>query len=304
MVADVNFWRNNPSKNFGWMIRGNESVPLTGKRLASSENSSENDRPILTIEYEMPVDPPTVSIAASAVQEGDAGDVNMVFDVTISEAVTADATVDYTTVADTATADEDFRATTGTLTFTPGGALTQTISVPVIGDDSVEENEQFSVVLSNAAGLTIASSTAIGTIIDDDEPGDPLMWHNATMPQDVTGDGVIVPRDALLIINELNGSGIGVSTDMPLPNPDGEIGPPPYLDVSADGWVSPIDALMVINWLNENVAQVANARPAETLTQHSSDSFGPSLADVAMAAFGNLDDDLLDGHHGQSKSKK
>jgi hypothetical protein len=282
MVSDVNFWRNNPSSNFGWIILGNESDQPTGKRLDSRENSTASNRPVLTIEYDLPVIPPMVSIAAAAVEEGDVGETNLVFDVTISEAVTEDATVDFSTVANTATADEDFRATSGTLRFTPDGPLTNTISVPVIGDKSVEENEQFSVILSNPSGLVIQSSTAIGTIINDDEPDDTLLWHNATIPQDVSGDGVIVPRDALLIINVLNGSGIDVGADVPLPKPSDAIGPPPYLDVSGDGWVSPIDALMVINWLNDQVAQVAYARPADVVAHRPEKSLRPSLTDIAM----------------------
>jgi len=43
-------------------------------------------------------------------------------------------TVDYATADVTATAGSDYTAASGTLTFVPGGPLTQTISVVVIGD--------------------------------------------------------------------------------------------------------------------------------------------------------------------------
>ena len=42
-------------------------------------------------------------------------------------------TVQYATANGTATAGSDYTATSGTLTFTPG-QLTQTVTVPVLGD--------------------------------------------------------------------------------------------------------------------------------------------------------------------------
>ncbi|MCA9212800.1 MAG: hypothetical protein KDB27_07040 [Planctomycetales bacterium] len=66
-------------------------------------------------------------------------------------------------------------------------------------------------------------------------------WQNINMPNDVSDDGQVVPRDALLVINELikNGSHeVDKSTQ-----------PEYYFDVSGDGFVSPIDALRVINEL-------------------------------------------------------
>jgi hypothetical protein len=58
----------------------------------------------------------------------------------------------------------------GTLTFTSGGPVTQTITVQVIGDTLVEPNETFFVNLSGAAGATIADAQGLGTIIKDDSP--------------------------------------------------------------------------------------------------------------------------------------
>src|SRR5205085_10148517 len=58
-------------------------------------------------------------------------------------------------------------AATGTLTLNPG-VVTQTITVPVAGDTTLEPNETFTVNLSSPVNATIANGTGTGTIINDD----------------------------------------------------------------------------------------------------------------------------------------
>ena len=67
-------------------------------------------------------------------------------------------------------------------------------------------------------------------------------WQNESMPNDVSGDGQVAPRDALLVINELSTKGAY--------EVDQSSKPEFYFDVSGDGAVSGIDALRVINDLN------------------------------------------------------
>ncbi len=70
-------------------------------------------------------------------------------------------------------------------------------------------------------------------------------WQNTTNPNDVDGNGLVGPLDALLVINELN--------DRMFSNADSSLNlpamPPPFLDVNNDGNASPLDALLVINAL-------------------------------------------------------
>lgn len=75
-------------------------------------------------------------------------------------------------------------------------------------------------------------------------------WQNPDNPLDVNGDGLVVPLDALQIINYLNADGIGPLT-IPPPDPGG---PPPWLDVNGDDLASPVDVLVVINHINSTVA--------------------------------------------------
>ena len=89
------------------------------------------------------------------------------FTVTLTGTISQTVTVGFQTDAGTATADDDYTSASGTLTFTPSDT-TRTISVPTVEDTIREEDETFSVTLSNPAGATLADDTATGTITDDD----------------------------------------------------------------------------------------------------------------------------------------
>ena len=74
---------------------------------------------------------PSLTIRDATVTEGHTGTVTASFEVTLSSNPTEPVTVNYTTADGSATtADGDYQSTSGTLTFNPGGPLTQTISGP------------------------------------------------------------------------------------------------------------------------------------------------------------------------------
>jgi YD repeat-containing protein len=73
--------------------------------------------------------------------------------------------------------------------------------------------------------------------------------RNALFPEDVDCNGFVSPRDALIIINHLNRSGISRVT----PPNDGEGEPAFMLDVNGDQWIAPVDALLIINYLNAHI---------------------------------------------------
>ncbi|MBM2819200.1 MAG: putative xylanase/chitin deacetylase, partial [Nitrosarchaeum sp.] len=85
--------------------------------------------------------------------------------------------VNYSTVDYTATVSSDYSPTSGILNFAVGGPLSQTISVPIVTDATVESNEIFFVQLSNCVGCTTGGSSSyitdpqgMGTITNDDGP--------------------------------------------------------------------------------------------------------------------------------------
>ena len=115
---------------------------------------------------------PTVSIADLSVTEGNGEHSHFMFMATLSKASTETVTVGYATSDGTAIAGSDYTATTGTITFTPG-VTSQMVHVDIMGDAVVEQDETFTVTLSNPLGATIADATALGTIVNDDvaDPG-------------------------------------------------------------------------------------------------------------------------------------
>jgi aryl-phospho-beta-D-glucosidase BglC (GH1 family) len=131
---------------------------------------------------------PSISIANASVAEGNSGTSNASFTVTLSNASTTPVTVGYSTSNGTATAGTDYTAASGTLTFAPG-TTSQTVTVKVIGDTTVESDETFNVTLSNPTGGTISKSTAVGTITNDDVAAPPpsITISNASVAEGNSG---------------------------------------------------------------------------------------------------------------------
>ena len=125
-----------------------------------------------TIKDDDPV--PNMSIGTpSALDEGDSGTKTMTFAVSLNTVSNKTVTVEYATEELTgntaATAGDDFTATSGTLTFSPG-EMSQDITVDVLGDELDENNETFRVRLSSWQNTGVTRGTATGTITDDDDP--------------------------------------------------------------------------------------------------------------------------------------
>ncbi|MFM9067689.1 MAG: dockerin type I domain-containing protein, partial [Planctomycetota bacterium] len=110
-------------------------------------------------------------------------------------------------------------------------------------------------------------------------------WHNSNLPEDVNDDQVVVPLDALLVVNDLNLYG-----SRALPSPGvGPQAPPPYLDVNADGFISPIDALRIINRLNGGSGGEASASASASLNT--------STSDAALLGYLTVPGDEEEHHH-------
>lgn len=101
------------------------------------------------------------------VTEGDSGTVNATFTVGLSAASRWTVALDWATSDGTATAGEDYTAGSGTLTFA-ARKTEKTFDVVVTGDTVDEEDETYTVTLSNAANASIPDATGTGTITDDD----------------------------------------------------------------------------------------------------------------------------------------
>src|SRR5437764_5013275 len=117
--------------------------------------------------------PPTLSINNVSANEGNSGTTPFTFTVTLSAASASTVTASFATSNGTATAGSDYVANSGVVTFTPG-QTTQTITVSVNGDTTVEANETFLVTLSAPTNATLAVAQGTGTIVNDDVVAPPL----------------------------------------------------------------------------------------------------------------------------------
>ncbi|MBP0006374.1 MAG: hypothetical protein J7642_22090 [Cyanobacteria bacterium SBC] len=146
---------------------------------------------------------PLVTIDDAVVVEGNSGTTaDLVFTLTLSEASDEPVTVDYTTVADTATEGVDYTATTGTATFAPG-TVEQTVTVTVQGDGSIEDDETFSLELSNSSQAVVSDDRGVGTIVNDDFDGPGVNMPSGANIANVRdygakGDGVTDDTTAIL----------------------------------------------------------------------------------------------------------
>jgi len=113
----------------------------------------------------------SLSINDVSITEGNAGTALITFTLTRSGNAGA-FSVHYATADGTATAGTDYVATSGTVSFTAGGSLTQTVSVTINGDTTAEPNEGFTLNLANlvnsAGTTTLADASGAGTITNDE----------------------------------------------------------------------------------------------------------------------------------------
>ena len=109
-----------------------------------------------------------IAMGSAQVVEGQPGAHNMaVFPITVSPASSQNISIGYATGPQSATSPSDFTATSGTLVI-PAGTTTASIAVPVIGDTLIELDESFVLNLFNNSAGVLTTTSAIGTIINDD----------------------------------------------------------------------------------------------------------------------------------------
>ena len=109
----------------------------------------------------------SASIAVQDARATEGVDEVISFEVSLSAAAGEPVTVDWATADGTATAGEDYVASSGTLTFA-AGETARSIEVTVLDDAHDEGEETFALRLSNAAGAELADAEATGTIANSD----------------------------------------------------------------------------------------------------------------------------------------
>ncbi len=115
-----------------------------------------------------PGDLPFLGIQNSSVTEGDENGI-MSFEVRLSSASESDVTFNYSTESGSATGGEDFESVIGANFTIPAGETLGNIEITILGDDVVEGDEAFSVVVSGVVNAQISDNRANGNILNDDE---------------------------------------------------------------------------------------------------------------------------------------
>ena len=130
-----------------------EAIPCPDEEDTAESDSQASDAPL--------------SIAVQDARATEGVDEIISFEVTLSAAASEPVTVDWSTADGTATAGEDYVASSGTLTFAAGD-MAQTIEVTVLDDAHDEGEETFTLRLSDAVGAELADAEATGTISNSD----------------------------------------------------------------------------------------------------------------------------------------
>ena len=133
---------------------------------------------------------PTVSIDDASVVEGDTGTSSMTFTVSLSTVSGRSVSIDYASADVSATAGEDYSSVAGAVTFAPGDT-TEQVTVQVSGDVLDEFDETFTIELSDPAGAVILDGSALGTIVDDDDPLPSISISDATVTEGTGGNSTV-----------------------------------------------------------------------------------------------------------------
>ena len=112
-------------------------------------------------------------------------------------------TVQYSTADGTATAGQDYSEISGTITF-PSNSTSQTISIPIINDNSPEGDETFTVTLTGVSSDAVLQPPTVATVvisINDNAGG--IIKFQSTATQTISED---TQTSAIYVVQRTGGS--------------------------------------------------------------------------------------------------
>lgn len=155
--------------------------------LAACGSSNQPEQAVVsfpTPEVPAPAETLQLIVDDAAAPEGAAADNRVVrFVLRLSESASAPLAVNFATSDGSAVAGDDYVAVADTVSFAAGDTE-QVIDISLIGDDTDEAAEDFTLTLGNPVGVTLARNTATGTIANDDAacqqppPGSENPWFD------------------------------------------------------------------------------------------------------------------------------
>ena len=272
--------------------------------------------------------------AAISVDEGDAGTTTpaeVVVSVSPAPSGSQNAIVNFETVAGTATAGEDYVETSGTIVFGPGVTSQrvllrraglgdtdrglapgggETITIDVIGDDEIENDETFQLVLSAGNEETSIGGDGAATFVieDDDVETDPIdvrTTQTVSTEGDPEGPSVVLSLNGNSVVAWERNSGAGQEVVLQFFGPDGE----PLSDivrVSGPGFASSPSVVFtssgnaLIVWLQRSGSAFVASDGSVSLAGSTGtsilgrtfDQSGGAQSDTTEIATGGEDDEL------------
>ncbi len=109
---------------------------------------------------------PSVSVDDISLSEGDSGQKNATFHLTLTPPVKGPTPVDYAFGEETARQSQDFAGSSGTINFAPG-ETSKSLNVSITGDTAAEPDETFHVTISSTLA-NVTKNRGVCTIVNDD----------------------------------------------------------------------------------------------------------------------------------------
>ena len=148
---------------------------------------------------------PVIAVTGTDCAEGDTGTRLCLATVSVSVAPAQPLRVNLSTLDASAVAPGDYAAISNQrIEFLPGGTLSQSIPVTLVGDYAMEPSETFSVNLSNPHKAVLGAASANMTIVNDDQAGQFRLSASA-YAADENGGGLLVT------VQRVDGLGAGTS---------------------------------------------------------------------------------------------
>ena len=138
---------------------------VTNKATATLDGATSDEATVTVTRPNAQADLPEIAVGYSSASEAEG---TITISVTLSKASEQTVRVSYETSDGTAQDGTDYTSTNGTLTFEPS-SREKRFSVAINDDDLDEEDETFTVTLSDAENGTLKTASANMTIRDDDE---------------------------------------------------------------------------------------------------------------------------------------
>ena len=169
---------NAPGGTWNATDNGNYTVQLLANQVSDVNNKFVAASTLGSFEVNVPFSAGKIALSTDPVivQESSG---TATITVVRSEGSDGPASIDYTTVDNSATA-EDYTPTSGTIAFLEG-ETSKTITVPIFNDTLSEGIEAFNVSLNNAVNATLGTKrTVLVTVVDNDNPQRALAFYEPT----------------------------------------------------------------------------------------------------------------------------